>query len=172
MYNMYDSNNSSKACAFISSSLNELGIGYDFEGSRSVSMKLILANYIIEMRKKGVRDFFSVCEEGVELWAAEIIVYFMRNDPDIRLHCLIPYEEQAAKWPECVREVYYTVLEEATDVTFIHRHYKEDCLLEARQMAMEQCGNIFALMVYGKEREFVRCSEKTGRNLFAVGYSS
>ena len=94
------------ACTFISSALTDFSFGYDFTSFKCISLKLQLAHYISDMYKAGVREFYSVCEEGIDLWAAEIVTYIMRDDPETKLHCVIPYEEQAAKWHSSTRGLF------------------------------------------------------------------
>lgn len=156
------------ACTFISSPINDFSFGYDFSSYKCVRLKLQLANYINEMYKAGVRDFYSVCEEGVDLWAAEIVLFIMKDDPDTKLHCVIPYEEQASKWHNSTRELYYTVLEHATDVTFVSKRYKRDCLAAARYIVLDKCKMVFASLAKNDDNEFIRYSGMTGKKIFPV----
>ena len=156
------------ACTFISSALTDFSFGYDFTSFKCISLKLQLAHYISDMYKAGVREFYSVCEEGIDLWAAEIVTYIMRDDPETKLHCVIPYEEQAAKWHSSTRELYYRVLEQATDVIFVNKHYTEDCLAAARYMVLDHCKIVFSSVKEGKENEFVRYSGLSRKDIFAV----
>ncbi|MBD5117379.1 MAG: DUF1273 domain-containing protein [Ruminococcaceae bacterium] len=154
-----------KACTFISSDLNNFSFGYDSTNSKCIALKLQIAQYINDMYKSGIKEFYSVCEQGVDLWAAEIVTYIMRTDAETKLYCIIPYEEQAAKWHNDTHELYYRVLEEATEVIFLNTHYKEDCLAAARYYTLDRCGYVFAAVVDEKKNEFVRYSKIREKNI-------
>lgn len=158
-----------KACTFISSDLEEFSFGYDWENPKCVSLKLQTAQFVNDMCKAGVKDFYSVCEQGTELWAAEIVTFVMKSDAEIKLHCIIPYEEQAAKWHSDTRELYYRVLEKATDVIYINTRYEKNCLAAARYRALEHSDCVFASVVNGSENEFVRYAEAMGKKVCVLG---
>ncbi|MCM1054241.1 MAG: DUF1273 domain-containing protein [Bacteroides sp.] len=154
-----------KACTFISSELSSFSFGYDASHPKCVALKLQTAQYINDMCKSGVKTFYSVCEQGVDLWAAEVVTYIMRSDAETKLYCVIPYEEQAAKWHNDMHELYYRVLSEATEVVFMNAHYKEHCLAAARYYALDRCGYVFAAVADRNENEFVRYSRARGKNV-------
>lgn len=157
------------ACTFIFSPLKDFSFGYDTASFKCIELKLQLAHYISDMYKAGVRDFYSVCEEGFDLWAAEIVTFIMKKDPGTRLHCVIPYEEQAAKWNSQTRELYYSVLEQATEVTFVSKQYREGCLAAARYIALDHCKRVFVSVVGKKEEnELVRYSIMTEKSIFSL----
>lgn len=154
-----------KTCTFISSDLTGFSFGYDFRNPKCIALKLQIAQYINDMYKSGIKEFYSVCEQGVDLWAAEVVTYIMRSDEETKLYCIIPYEEQAARWHEDARELYYRVLEEATEVTFLNTRYKEDCLAAARYYTLDRCGYVFAVTANGVKNEFIRYARMLGRNV-------
>ncbi len=156
------------ACTFIASNLSDFCFGYDSTNPKCIALKLQLAQYINDMYKEGVRNFYSVCEEGVDLWAAEIVTYIMKNDSGVSLHCLIPYEEQAAKWHCDTRELYYKVLENATDVKFISPCYSENALSWARYETLDNCENVFAVVKEGAKNRFVSYAANRDRNIRAM----
>ena len=85
----------------------------------------------------GYTDFYSNCEYGVSLWAAEIITALKMYN-DIKLHIVMPYEEQATKWHEDHRDRFFTVHEKADTVKIISNHYTEDCYEMAEEYMRER----------------------------------
>lgn len=156
------------ACTFIASNLTEFSFGYDSTDPKCIALKLQLAQYINDMYLGGVRDFYSVCQEGADLWAAEIVTYIMKGDGEVSLHCVIPYEEQAAKWHPDARELYYRVLEQATDAEIVSAAYTEDCLAAARYETLDRCGNVFAVVKEGADNDFVRYARVKGKNIRVI----
>jgi len=75
-----------------------------------------------------VSDFFTNCERGFPLWAAEAIIASrsFREEP-ARLHVLIPHEEQARRWSVDERDRYYRVHEAADSVTMLQTSYTDEC---------------------------------------------
>ena len=150
------------ACTFIGSRLNRFSFGYDFTAPKCIALKLQLAQYINDMYKAGVRDFYSVCQEGVELWAAEIVIYLMAGDDSVKLHCILPYEEQAARWHPDTRELYYNILALASDCEMISTHYKGYCLALARYKALDRSCHVFAVVEDGSSNEYVKYARANG----------
>ena len=52
----------------------------------------------------GYTDFFSGMAEGTDAWAALAVLALKKENPALRLHCLLPHEGQADKWSDSARE--------------------------------------------------------------------
>ena len=48
--------------------------------------------------------------------------------PQITLECAIPYERQAVRWPESLRNRYFSIAERCDKGTMLQTHYTQDCL--------------------------------------------
>ncbi len=154
------------ACTFISSPLNHFSFGADTSSYKCIALKIQLAQYISDAYKDGVRVFYTSCEQGVGLWAAEIVTYIMKDDPMTKLYCLIPYEEQSAKWDADTRELYYDVLEKATEVIFLNKHYKKNCVSEANLAALERSNRVFASIMTKSREEILQWPCLKGKTVF------
>ena len=141
-------------CTFIASSLHDLSFGYDFESPECSYLISQLNENITEIYRSGVRDFYSICEEGIDLWAAENVLALIKEDNTVRLHCVIPYEEQAAKWQPSLRELYYTVLEQAESAEFVSLKYRDDCMRKARYRTLDQSGYVISVCESEEMREY------------------
>ena len=51
--------------------------------------------------------YHSGMAQGVDMYAAEIVLELKKQDPQITLECAIPYERQAVRWPEALRNRYF-----------------------------------------------------------------
>ncbi|MCM1298473.1 MAG: DUF1273 domain-containing protein [Firmicutes bacterium] len=156
------------ACTFIASNLTDFSFGYDSTDPKCIALKLQLAQYINDMYMGGIKNFYSVCQEGADLWAAEIVTYIMRGDSEVTLCCIIPYEEQAAKWHPDTRELYYRVLEQATEVRLVSTSYTDTALACARYEALDCCENVFAVVKEGRENHFVKYGVNRGKNVRVI----
>lgn len=160
----------SNACTFIASSLNNFSFGYDFESSQCIYLVSQLKDYIANVYNEGVRNFYSVCEQGVDLWAAEYVAGLIKKDNSVKLSCILPYEEQAAKWYPDIRELYYRVLEQASNTEYISLHYSDDCVKKARLLTIDRSNHIFTAIEseHGKEyADYALASSKDVYNCFS-----
>ena len=109
-----------------------------------IEIKTKLREMIWELYCSGYDEFYTNCEYGISLWAAEIIIALKMYN-DIKLHIAMPYEEQATRWSEEYRDRFFTVHEKADTVTIISNHYTADCYEKAERYMRERadrCINI------------------------------
>lgn len=155
-----------KGCTFIASSLSSFSFGFDFENSKCICLLSCLKEFIKKRYDEGVRDFYSVCEQGVDLWAAEYVTRLIDRDKSVKLHCILPYEEQAAKWHSDIRELYYNILEKADDTEYIGLHYSDDCLKKARLFAIDRSSSVFSAAESGFGKECKEYALQNGKNVY------
>ena len=88
-----------ETCAFTGHRPKDLG--YPESDGRCVALKEKLRTLIIRMmEKEGVTHFISGMAQGVDMYAAGIVLELKEKYPQITLECAIPYERQAAYWSE------------------------------------------------------------------------
>lgn len=153
-------------CTFIASSLSDFSFGYDFENPKCIYLVSQLKDYITKKYNEGVRDFYSVCEQGTDLWAAEYVAEIIKKDRSVKLHCILPYEEQAAKWHSDIRELYYKVLEQADDTKFVSLRYSEGCLKKARLLTIDSSRYIFTALESDLGNEYTEYALKNGKSVY------
>ena len=99
-----------KTCAFTGH--RPKGLGYPELDERCAALKEKLRALIIRMiEEEGVTHFISGMAQGVDMYAAEIVLELKKQDPQITLECAIPYERQAVRWPEALRNRYFSIAE-------------------------------------------------------------
>lgn len=106
-------------CAIIGQHPMRFPWGFDEEDTQCRRMKLELAQCIMELRQCGVTEFQVACDPGVGLYAGEIVNITKQNDEAMRLVCVIPFEEQATKWTPQLRERYFDMLADCTDLSCV-----------------------------------------------------
>ena len=106
-------------CAIIGQHPMRFPWGFDEEDTQCRRMKLELAQCIMELRQCGVVEFQVACDPGVGLYAGEIVNITKQNDEAMRLICVTPFEEQATKWTPQLRERYFDMLVDCTDLSCI-----------------------------------------------------
>ena len=132
-------------CAVIGQNPMRFPWGFDEEYDGCRRMKLEMAQRIMELRQRGVTEFQVACDPGVGLYAAEIINILREKDKSLRLVCVIPHEEQAAKWTPQLRERYFNMLAGCTELDCIDFHEQPDAQLLAYQRIIKQSGVVLAV---------------------------
>ena len=112
-------------CAIISKSSVNVGTFNEYEPPYS-KIKEELRDTIWKLFCLGYTEFYSNCEYGIPLWAAEIVIALKMYN-DIKLHIVMPYEEQAKNWSEEYRDRYFTIHEKADTVELLSYHYYDGC---------------------------------------------
>ena len=136
---------SRKNCAIIAEPPMCFEWGYDEEDQRCCAMKLLLLNRITRLRVSGITDYYVPLGSGICLYTAEILIPLMEADPKLRLHCIIPYEDQANKWSPNLRDRYYDTLERCSDSAPVSLHFTPTCELDARLEAVDLVSIILAV---------------------------
>ncbi len=109
-------------------------------------MKLL--QQISILYENGIRSFLTDCSLGVSMWSAEVIAGLMSLHSDIELACVIPYEEQASKWPKEYRTRYFSLHENCTQSILLSTDYNINCLVECSRYLVEACGVLLAVCDY------------------------
>ena len=132
-------------CAFTGHRPNRFKFGYDEEHPDCVKLKLVLLQQIETLYQNGVTRFLTGCALGVDTWTAEIVIGLMELHKNIELFCIIPYEEQAARWSPQQRERYYTILEKSTCNKLICTHYTNDCYSKRNRFLVDYSNILLAV---------------------------
>lgn len=115
------------SCSFIACRPNRFKFGFDEEDDLCIQLKFVLVKQIEELYNSGVNQFLIGCRLGVDMWVGEIVVELMKLHQSMQLFCIIPHEEQAAKWSPFYRNRYYSILEKSTYNILISPQFTDDC---------------------------------------------
>lgn len=113
--------------------------------SRCVALKSVLREQIVALSETGVTDYFTGGAEGVDCWAAEIVLSLREKNPALKLKCILPCEGQADGWSSSARGRYASILEQADSVTYVSREYYDGCLLDRNRRLVESTGLLLAV---------------------------
>lgn len=116
-------------------------------------------------------DFFSGMALGTDTWTAMAVLNLRERNPAIRLHCVLPCEEQEIKWTIPAQVRYKHILSEADSVEYVSRAYHKKCMLERNQRLVDLAA--FLLAVYNGEKRggtaaTVRYAQKVGREIIVI----
>lgn len=154
-----------KSCTFFGIDINDFSFGLDYTSPSCIKLKLMLSQLIHEQYVEGIKSFFIGCEQGVDLWAGEIITAMMSRDPEIELNCIIPFEEQHAKWCLDNQELYFKVLGDCTKVKILHPHYTDTCVEECQRALVDLSSTLIVVADHDRQYPMVEYAKKLNRNI-------
>ena len=129
-----------KTCAFTGH--RPKGLGYPESDERCTVLKRCIHSLIVRMiEEEGVTHFISGMAQGVDMYAAEIVLELKEQYPQITLECAIPYERQAVRWPAVLRERYFSIASKCDKETMLQRQYTRDCM-KKRNQYMVDCADV------------------------------
>lgn len=161
----------SKRCAFTGHRPHKFPWGYNEADSRCVALKAALSAQVEALAKAGVADYYCGGADGVDCWAAQIVLKLREKDPALGLHCILPYEGQADRWSSFARERYRSILRQADSVEYVSRDYYDGCMLVRNRRLVEAADLLLA--VYNGERRggtaaTVRYARKVGKTVLVL----
>lgn len=159
------------ACAFTGHRPQKLPWRRDEAAPGCVALKEALAAQIAALVEDGYTEFLTGMAEGVDMWAAQIVLSLRVTNPKLRLHCILPCAEQSERWSAASREQYRTILEQADSIIFVNRVDNKNCMLERDRFLVSYASLVLA--VYNGERRggtaaTVRYARKLGRELIVI----
>ena len=160
-----------KSCAFTGHRPNKLPWGYDETAEECITTKKTLTEQIEQLVKAGYTDFLSGMAEGTDTWAALAVLTLKKENPALKLHCVLPCEGQADRWSASAWELYFFILERADEVVYVSRGYSGDCMLERNRYLVDHAACLLA--VYNGERRggtamTVRYAQRLGREVIII----
>ena len=155
-------------CAFTGHRPRKFPWGYNEADARCVALKETLAKEIAKLVNAGYTDFFSGMAEGTDTWAALAVLALKKENPALKLHCILPCEGQANGWSTSARELYHSILGQADEVVYVDREYSKGCMLERNRYLVDHAACLLA--VYNGEWRggtamTVRYARKLGREV-------
>lgn len=161
----------SHVCAFTGHRPKSFPWKYNEAAPDCVLLKDTLAKQIRLLADGGVTDWLSGMAQGVDLWAAEIVLGLKEKNPALRLHCILPCEGQERKWPASEKERYHSILRQADEVIYVNREFHDGCMLERNRYLVDHSSVLLA--VYnGTHRSgtgmTVRYAKRLGREVIVI----
>ena len=155
-------------CAFTGHRPHKFPWRYNESDERCVALKAALREQITRLVDAGVTDFYSGGADGVDCWAALIVLEKKEKNPALRLHLLLPHEGQEDKWSDSAQERYRSILEQADSMEYVSHAYYDGCMIDRNHRLVEAAGLLLA--VYNGEwrggtAATVRYARKLGRKV-------
>lgn len=160
-----------QCCAFTGHRPHKFPWKHNEDDEQCVALKTALAMQIASLAKAGVTDYYTGGADGVDCWAALIILELRKKNPMLKLHCILPHEGQADKWRASAQERYQFILSQANSVEYVSRAYYDGCMLDRNRRLVDAAGLLLA--VHNGERRggtaaTVRYARKAGREIIIL----
>ena len=138
---------------------------------RCIALKETLAEQIATLAGAGVTEYFTGGADGVDCWAAEIVLSLREKNPALKLRCVLPHEGQADRWSSSARERYHSILKRADSVDYVSRQYYDGCMIDRNHRLVESAGLLLAVFS-GVRRSgtgaTVSYARKLGREIIVI----
>ena len=112
---------------------------------RCIALKETLAEQIATLAGAGVTEYFTGGADGVDCWAAEIVLTMREKNPALKLRCVLPHEGQADRWSDSAQERYHSILERVDSVDYVSRQYYDGCMIDRNHRLVESAGLLLAV---------------------------
>ena len=132
-------------CCFTGHRPDKLPWGTDERDPRCLALKKSIARELEGLYLRGYRHFISGMAQGVDMYAAEIVLELKAEYPFITLEAAIPCETQAAKWSEPLRDRYYKIAELCDHETMLQKQYTSDCMQKRNQYMVDHADILLAV---------------------------
>lgn len=159
------------SCSFTGHRPSKLPWRYDESSAECIALKASLSSRITALVDAGVIHFLTGMAEGVDCYAASIVLALREQNTAIKLHCILPCVGQDTQWARASQTQYRSILEQADVIRFIRREKTKDCML-ARNRFLVQWSSIVVAVYNGEKRggtaATVRYARKEKREIFIL----
>jgi uncharacterized phage-like protein YoqJ len=165
---------SASSCSFTGHHPMRFPFGYDEEDDLCQRIRNAMLLQIFALYENGITDFYSDYGVGASLWGAELVLLLMERYPQIRLFCILLYEEQSKKWTPELREQYYTILKKSTSNHLIITHYTRDRPIRCNRFLIDHASFMIAVYDNAEVAELepvthlVSYARKNGRGIITI----
>lgn len=136
---------STKTCSFFGLRPRQLPFGFDEADNRCAALRDRLRTETLKLMREDSEHFITGMDMGVGLLAAETVLELKDLCPGITLECAYPYEDQAARWPESVRDRYYDIASRCDRETLLQTRYTPDCFDRWIRYLADQADSVLAV---------------------------
>lgn len=141
---------SHQSCAFTGHRPASYPWKYDEQAEACKKLKAVLFSQIKALAEAGVTHFLSGMAQGADLWAAQAVLALREANPALNLHCILPCEGQADKWPPASQQLYHSILVHSNSTVYTSRAYYSGCMLARNRYLAEHAFTVLA--VYNGDR--------------------
>lgn len=161
------------ACAYTGPRPEKLPYGNDESDPRFKMVKQRLMCETLELIRNGVTTFLVGMARGTDIMAAELILQLrmLKQDVNIQLWAVVPYDRQALSWPPKERARYNAILAKADKVEYISHDYYNGCLQKRNRYMVDNATHLIAVydgVQGGGTKQTIDYARKKGLNITII----
>jgi len=157
-----------KTCAITGHRPDHFPFGYNENDPEYKEFKLALYEELRMLAHQGYETFLTGMAQGTDLWAAENLLLLRKQNPRLRLVCVLPCEHQDRYWPREQQCRYAAIIQQADQVIQISQRYSKYCMFKRNKYLVDNVSLVLAVYdgsPLGGTAQTVRYAQKRAREL-------
>jgi len=120
--------------------------------------------------QSGITHFISGMARGSDFYFCEAVLRLREEHGAVSLEAVIPYEEQAASWPEGDRNRYFRLVSQCDYETLLQATYSPDCMKKRNHYMVDHAAVLIAVYngQFGGTMQTVNYAKRKGLEIIEV----
>ncbi len=124
-------------CCFTGHRPHKLGVSEE-------KAKNLLWQAIKQAIADGYVTFISGMAQGIDIWAAEIVIEERKTNSDIHLICAVPHPNFESRRTENEKKLYNQILKQADFIKIVSEHYFGGCYQVRNEYMVDRSNRVIA----------------------------
>lgn len=132
-----------------------------------------LAEEIRKAADEGIDTFITGMATGVDTWAAEEVLKLKKEKSNIQLVCAVPFKGVERKRTQEEKELFYSILKEASHVEYICPGFTKRCFYDRNRWMVDRAGRLIAVFngTHGGTEYTINYAKENGREIVMINDS-
>jgi len=104
-----------------------------------------LIKEIVNLCEQGVKEYTTGMESGAGLLCCEVALAMKENDPDVKVHAVIPFRRYADELARDERAWYAFLLKQCDSVVYLFEEYMEGCVAARNRRIIDDADILLAV---------------------------
>ena len=133
-----------KICSFTGHRLNKFSF-INENDINCITLKYLIMEQIKNLYLEGTKIFLTGGAIGTDIWCGEIVLDLKRQYKDIKLYCIIPFENQSEKWSYEYKKRYKNLIENCDNKIILQKEYTDNCYLIRNKFLADKCTTLLCV---------------------------
>lgn len=133
------------SCAFTGHRPTRFVFKYDELHPACAALKQAIEKQVRRLYRRGIRQFYTGCALGVDMWAGEIVLQLKEEYPDMELLCAVPFAGQEKAWRTEQQQRYLALLNKSSAVFILSDRYTEQCYFDRNRFLVDHADVLLAV---------------------------
>ncbi|MCL2563504.1 MAG: DUF1273 domain-containing protein [Oscillospiraceae bacterium] len=159
-----------QSCCFTGYRPEKLPWRSDEENPAATLLKEKLFDVVEALYRSGITHFISGMARGSDFYFCEAVLQLRAEHEEVTLEAAIPYEEQAARWPEAERNRYFRLVSQCDFETLVQTEYSADCMKKRNYYMVDHAAVLIAVYDgrFGGTMQTVNYAKRKGLEIVEV----